>query len=123
MAYVHIWGATRISPLLFFLFFNSGQIYCLGFSVCGSEGVDGGSGGVRLAGNVMRSGSTLEIKEAILHLMPKKKGCPVSLDPWSECSLLLLALMNGRCFMCMCCEVARRTGAFIFLCYNNLSKN
>lgn len=72
------------------------------------DGVGGGRwrGVLRLAGNVMRSGSTLEIKEAILHLMPKKNGCPVSLDPWSECSQLLLFLMNGRCFMCLCCEVA-----------------
>lgn len=45
VAYVHIWGATRISPLFFFLFFNIGQMYCLGFSVCGSEGVDWGGGG------------------------------------------------------------------------------
>lgn len=44
VAYVHIWGATRISPLFFLLFFNSGQMYCLGFSVCGSEGVDLGVG-------------------------------------------------------------------------------
>lgn len=80
-------------------------------------------GVLRLAGNVMRSGSTLERKEAILHLMPKKNGCPVSLDPWSERSQLLLFLMNGSCFMCLCCEVAWRTGVLIFLCYNNLSKN
>lgn len=71
-------------------------------------------GVLRLAGNVMSSGSTLEIKEAILHLMPKRNGCPVSLDPWSECCQLLLFLMSGRCFMCPCCEVARRTGVFIF---------
>lgn len=34
----------------------------------------------------------------------KRKGCPVSLDPWSAHSLLLLAPMNGRCFMCMCSQ-------------------
>lgn len=44
MAYIHILGATRISPL-FLLFFNSGQMSCPGFCVCGSEGVDGGWGG------------------------------------------------------------------------------
>lgn len=131
VAYVHIWGATRISPLFLYIFFNRGQMYCLGFSVYASEGGDGwGVGGVGgcVAGR--------ERDEIWLYLgdkgsnsssyAKKKKGCPVSLDPRSERSLLLLAAMNGRCFMCMCCVVARRTGAFIwgfFLYHNNVHKN